>query len=135
QRQSDAAAVRQHARRPRRDCPRRRGLPASRPDEARRMSNEDLQALRNPLLLLVIVLIAGAAAVYYSGQFRDSARRQLTTQEAQLRDARLRLQRSGDEREIIVRHLDRYRTLQRAGFIGEEQRINWLDGLRVANQQ
>lgn len=99
------------------------------------MSNEDLQALRNPLLVLVIVLIAGAAAVYYSGQFRDSARRQLTTQEAQLRDARMRLQRSGDEREIIVRHLDRYRTLQRAGFIGEEQRINWLDGLRVANQQ
>jgi hypothetical protein len=34
-----------------------------------------------------------------------------------------------------VRYLDRYRQLERAGFIGEEQRINWLDGLRVANQQ
>ena len=34
-----------------------------------------------------------------------------------------------------MRYLDGFRQLERTGFVGEEQRINWLDGLRLANQQ
>ena len=34
-----------------------------------------------------------------------------------------------------MRYLGSYQYLQRLGFAGDEQRINWLDGLRVANQQ
>ena len=52
-----------------------------------------------------------------------------------MNDARTRLQRSGDEKEIIVRYLSAYQYLQQLGFVGDEQRINWLDGLRVTNQQ
>ena len=99
------------------------------------MSQEDLQALRSPLLVLVIVLLAGAAAIYYSDRLKTIAGQQLVQQQGQLKEARTRLQKSGDEKDIIVRYVDEYRRLQRAGFIGEEQRINWLDALRVANQQ
>ena len=52
-----------------------------------------------------------------------------------MREARTRLQKSGDEKEIIVRELPGYQYLQRIGFIGDEQRLNWLEGLRLANQQ
>lgn len=99
------------------------------------MSHEDLQALRAPLLLLAIVLLAGAAAIYYTDRLTAAAREQLAQQKKQRQDARTRLQKSGDERDLIVRYRDSYRQLERAGFIGEEQRINWLDGLRLANQQ
>jgi len=99
------------------------------------MNAADLQALRNPLLFLLAVLIAGASAIYYSDRLKAMARQQLVQQQAQLSAARTRLQRSGDEKDIIVRYLDSYRQLERSGFIGEEQRINWLDGLRLANQQ
>jgi hypothetical protein len=99
------------------------------------MNQEDLQALRVPLLVLVIVLLAGAGAVYYSDRLAADARQQLAQQRNQLKDARTRLQKSGDERDIIVKYLDGYRQLERSGIIGEEQRINWLDGLRIANQQ
>jgi len=99
------------------------------------MNAADLQALRNPLLFLLAVLIAGASAIYYSDRLKAMARQQLVQQQGQLREARTRLQRSGDEKDIIVRYLDGYRQLERSGFIGEEQRINWLDGLRLANQQ
>jgi hypothetical protein len=34
-----------------------------------------------------------------------------------------------------VRYLGAYQELQRIGFAGEEQRINWLDGLRLANER
>ena len=99
------------------------------------MKPEDLKALRNPLIVLVAVLLAGAAAIYYTDQQVVAARQQLAQQQSQLREARTRLQKSGDERDIIARYVDRFRQLERAGFIGEEHRINWLDSLRIANQQ
>jgi hypothetical protein len=99
------------------------------------MNQEDLQALKVPLLVLLVVLVAGAAAIYYTDRLTVTARQQLAQQQKQLKDARTRLQKSGEEKDLIVRYLDSFRQLERAGFIGEEQRINWLDGLRIANQQ
>jgi hypothetical protein len=64
-----------------------------------------------------------------------SARQQLAQQQVQLKDARTRLQKSGEEKDIIVRYIGGFRQLERTGFVGDEQRINWLDGLRLANQQ
>jgi hypothetical protein len=99
------------------------------------MNQSDLQALKGPLLVLLVVLLAGAAAVYYSDRMVKEARQQLTQQQLLLKDARTRLQKSGEEKDVIVKYLDSFRQLQSAGIIGEEQRINWLDGLRLANQQ
>lgn len=99
------------------------------------MNPSDLQALRNPLLVLLAVLVASAAAIYYSDRLMETERRQLMQQQAQFKQAQVRLQKSGDEKDIIVRYLNRYRELERTGLVGEEQRINWLDGLRLANQQ
>jgi primosomal replication protein N len=99
------------------------------------MNQSDLQALRQPLLVLLAVLVAGALAIYFTDRLMAAERRQMQQQQAQLKQAQIRLQKSGDEKDIIVRYLDRFRQLERTGFIGEEQRINWLDGLRLANQQ
>ena len=99
------------------------------------MNQADLQALRNPLLLLAGVALLCAFAVYFSGRLMIAARQQLAQQQVQLKEARTRLQKSGDEKDIIVRYIGAFRQLERTGFVGDEQRINWLDGLRLANQQ
>lgn len=99
------------------------------------MTQADLQALKNPLLVLLAVLVAAAATIYFTDQLTVSARRQLAQQQSQLKEARTRLQKSGDEKDIIIRYLQGFRRLQLSGFVGEEQRINWLDGLRLTNQQ
>jgi len=99
------------------------------------MNQSDFEALRTPLLVLLAVLVAGAGAIFYTDRLLASERQQLLQQQGQLKQAHVRLQKSGDERDIIVLYLDRYRQLERTGFVGEEQRINWLDGLRLANQQ
>ena len=99
------------------------------------MNQGDLAALRNPLLVLVVLLLISAAAVYSMEQIKDSAQRQLALQQARLKEARTRLQKSGDEKDVIVRYRDAFRALERAGFVGDEKRINWLDGLRLTNQQ
>lgn len=97
------------------------------------MNTEDLQALRGPLILLVLVIAAAAGAVYYTHTLQQQAQAALVRQQSQLREAQTRMQRSGDEKVIIVQYVDQYRELQQSGFIGDEQRFNWLDALRTAN--
>lgn len=99
------------------------------------MTQADIQAVRNPLLVLAAVLVAAAGAVYYTDRLATGARRDLSQQQTQLREARTRLQRSGDEKDLIVRYLGAFQQLERRGFVGEERRINWLDALRQTNQQ
>jgi hypothetical protein len=99
------------------------------------MNRDDLKALRNPLIALAFTLLAAAGLVYYSGSVLESARQLLTQREGELKQARLRIQNAGEEREMIGRYLSGYQQLARSGFVGEEQRINWLDSLRLASQQ
>ena len=99
------------------------------------MNPSDLRALRDPLIVMIVVLAACFGLIYYLSSSLDTATRELAKQQSLLRDARTRLSRSGDEKQVIVRYLDDYESLQKLGFVGEEQRINWLEGLRLTNQQ
>lgn len=99
------------------------------------MTRADLHAIRTPSLVLAFILVAAAGTIYYTDKLVAGERQQLARQEAQMREARIRLQKSGEEKDVIVRYLGAYQQLQRRGFVGEEQRINWLDGLRLTNQQ
>lgn len=99
------------------------------------MTASDFKSLRASAIVLLLTVLAGSGAVYYTDLMLQEAKRQLAQQENLLKEARNRLYQSGEEKEIITRYLDRYIQLQRIGFVGEEQRINWLDGLRVANQR
>ncbi|HJQ63553.1 MAG TPA: hypothetical protein VJ834_11865 [Burkholderiales bacterium] len=99
------------------------------------MKGNELKTLQVPAIVLIVVALAAVASVYYTDRLLAVARQQLAQQETLLKEARNRLYQSGEERELIARYLDRYVQLQRVGFVGDEQRINWLDGLRVANQR
>lgn len=99
------------------------------------MNAIDLRALKTPLIALAVSIAIGVGLPYYTDIKLQDAKRELAQQQKQERDARTRLQKSGEEKEIIVRYLNAYQYLQRLGFVGEEQRINWLDGLRLTNQQ
>jgi hypothetical protein len=99
------------------------------------ITRQDLQALRTPLIALASALVAAIALISFSATVLDKARQLLVQRETQLREARLRIQNAGEEKEMISRYLGAYQQLARAGFVGEEQRINWLDSLRLANEE
>ena len=99
------------------------------------MTGADFKALRTPVIVLGVIAACVAGAVYFTNGLAAAARADLVRQQGLLRDARTRLQRSGEEKEIIVRYLGAYRQLESRGFVGGEKRINWLDALRQANQQ
>ncbi len=99
------------------------------------MNTDELKALRGPLIFLVLILAIASGGIYYTYLLRQQAQALLVQQQGQLREAEMRMQRSGDEEAIIIQYVEKYRQLQRSGFVGDEQRINWLDGLRVANER
>ena len=99
------------------------------------MNREDLHALRIPFVVMAMTLLAAVGVVYVSGAMLDQATVNRTQREAQLREARLRIQNAGEEKERISQYVGGYQQLARGGLVGEEQRINWLDSLRIANQQ
>lgn len=99
------------------------------------MTQADLKSLQAPLLLLAFVMLVAAGAIYYAKLMLDQAEARLAAQEKQLIATRIQLQRSGIEKQTIEAYIGGYYELARGGFVGGEQRISWLDGLRVANQR
>jgi hypothetical protein len=99
------------------------------------ITGKDLTRLKFPALIFLAAVTIAVVLVSLSSGYRDRVERELGTQENALREARNRYHRSGDEREIILRDLPVYQQLQQQGFIGAERRINWLEGLRVANAE
>lgn len=98
-----------------------------------KLSGADWQALRYPLLTLLAALLLGAVLVFFTRQALNQASAQLARQEQALREARDRLHKSGEEKDKILRYRAAYIDLQQRGFVGEEQRINWVDALRAAS--
>ncbi len=97
------------------------------------MNSEELKALRTPLIVLLVVIAMVAAAVYYTDLLAKQSAAALARQKGEFQTAQSRMRQSGDEKNTIVQFVDKYRDLEKSGFAGEEQRINWLDALRNAN--
>ncbi|MGH8758075.1 MAG: hypothetical protein ACREVW_00945 [Burkholderiales bacterium] len=100
-----------------------------------KLAAKDLAAMKLPLLLLAAAIAVSFLLVRFCADKRDKAELQHRIQSTALQEARSRYQRSGDERETILRYLPAYQQLENQGFVGTEQRINWLEGLRMANTQ
>jgi hypothetical protein len=99
------------------------------------MNRGTITAFAKPLVALALTLLVAAGAIVYSRASLDDARQHLAQRETRFKEARLRIHDAGAEKETITRYLDGYQELARAGFAGEEQRINWLEGLRRASEE
>jgi hypothetical protein len=100
-----------------------------------KITGKDLTRLKLPALAFLAAATVSFALVSLSSGYRDRVERELRTQASAMQEARNRYQRSGEEREIILRYLPVYQQLEQQGFVGAERRINWLEGLRTANAE
>ncbi len=97
--------------------------------------SKDLGAMKMPLLALAIAVAASFAMIAFSSNQHSQSEKQYRDQLTALQEARTRYQRSGDERETVTHYLQAYRQLEKIGFVGAEQRLNWVESLRAANAQ
>lgn len=99
------------------------------------LSRQDWRALSRPLAVLAAVAAVSVIAVGYAGQAVKRAQVELKTEDSALIEARNRVRQSDQEKRVIEQYVEPYRQLERAGIVGEEQRISWIDALRIANQE
>ncbi|HEU4707992.1 MAG TPA: hypothetical protein VFS17_01660 [Methylophilaceae bacterium] len=99
------------------------------------ISGQDFRKLRYPIIALGVVLILATLLVGFAENMKSKNEQAMQTQQQQLNQARQRYESSGQEKEIITKYLPLYRKLIEDGFIGEERRIEWVDGLRNVHQQ
>jgi hypothetical protein len=100
-----------------------------------KFSAADWLFLRMPLLVFSAILLLGVGLIWFTQQQLDQSGHALKKQQEAYREANGRLHKSGDEKERILRYRPAFQALQRSGFVGEEQRINWVDALRAASLQ
>lgn len=91
-------------------------------------------SLKGPTLLLLIAMISSAAAVAWSSKQDSAARTALQQQQTGLNAARARQQQGQTEARLIAQHLDAYHALMARGFVGEENRLAWIEAVQLANR-
>jgi len=99
------------------------------------MKRELLGQLGAPIVLFALVTSIFVGGVIYTGGVADDADTRRTTQQQLLSSARARKANAGLEKDLIMRFGPVYERLENVGFIGTEQRLDWVDSLRTANSE
>ncbi len=99
------------------------------------MSQQDWRKLRNPIIGLGVAFILAGLLISLTEQYRKTNETALQAQQNLLNRARQKYQSSGLEKETIMQYLPAYNDLLSSGFIGEEQRIEWIETLRQIHHQ
>lgn len=87
--------------------------------------------LLNLLAAIVLAWLITSAASNHEAKATET----LQQQNAELEKARQQNQASGSEKENIIKYLPLYQDLIKRGFIGEEQRVDWVSDLRNISQR
>ncbi len=95
-----------------------------------KLEKQDWQNLQTPLLILAAVIMAVVSLFSFAQYFNAKQKVALQNQQNQLNTARQRYLSSGAEKDMIVEYLPKYQALISKGFVGEEQRIEWVENLR-----
>lgn len=95
-----------------------------------KLSQQDILKLKTPTIILIVVILLMALLVWWSEHHKLEVRGRLQMQKEQLMQAEQRFRTSGQEKDTIIKYLPEYQRLIDIGFIGQEKRLEWVDGLR-----
>ncbi|HQS81415.1 MAG TPA: hypothetical protein PKV42_03035 [Thiobacillus sp.] len=98
------------------------------------MIRPPIAALKTSILLLLAASVLSAAGIFWSHRQDADARADLQGQQAALGAAHARQQQGQTEARLIAQHLDAYHALIARGFVGEENRLAWIEAVHLANQ-
>ena len=100
-----------------------------------KFASSDLRKLQMPLLILAATLILAWLIISTADERELKTTEMFQKQNAELEKARQQYRASGSEKDNIVKYMPLYERLIKRGFIGEEQRVDWISDLRNINQR
>lgn len=98
-------------------------------------SVSDLLQIKSSVLLLLFVLCAGGTAIAASEYFAAHAQRKLHDMQRQHGAARKQLAAAYADHQDIETYTVEYEGLRRRNIIGDEHRLDWIEGLQNIRQQ
>jgi hypothetical protein len=99
------------------------------------LTAQDWRKLQLPIITLGVALIVSTLLYSATDARILKVRNDLQKQQTALRQARQHLETSGMEKDNIVKFMPAYQKLIDRGFVGEEQRVDWIDDLRKINMR
>jgi len=94
-----------------------------------KFSKADFMLIRWDILLLCASLLVSVLILYSSDEYAVKANRDTQSAQRQLSDARNRLNTAHEDQKNMAIYADEYRTLDERKIIGDDHRLDWLEGL------
>lgn len=100
-----------------------------------KFSKADFPLMRRSILALAASLAISAVVLYSSGQYAEKTQRDLRNAQNMGNDARNRLTAANEDKENMSIYADEYGTLIERKIIGDDQRLDWMEGLEKLRRQ
>lgn len=100
-----------------------------------KFSKSDFHLMRFNVLALAAALLAGATFLYISGKYVERTQKELRAAQNRLNDARHRLSMAYEDQKNMAIYADEYRALDQRKIIGDDRRLDWMEGLEKIRQQ
>lgn len=98
-------------------------------------SQSDFRHIRWSLLIFLLILGTGSAVILASESFIEQAQRDQKEARRQMLEARARLATAEADRENMRTYTLEYNALLKRNVIGNDQRLDWVEGLDRIRQQ
>lgn len=98
-------------------------------------SRSDLPHIKWSLLTFLLALTMGGSAVLISQKFANDAQIARRDAQQQLNAARSKLNAAHDDQENMATYTKEYSAIQRREIIGNEQRLNLIEGLETLRKR
>ncbi len=99
------------------------------------LSTADLSDLKWSLGAFLLSLLLGGSLIAASNQSQEQALKNRQTAQSQLGEARSQLSAAENDQENMSSYAMEYNTLVTQKVIGNEQRLDWIEGLEKLRQQ
>jgi hypothetical protein len=100
-----------------------------------KFSKSDFPLMRNSLLAMCASIAVSAIALYSSGQYAEKTRGGLHSALTMLDDVHNRLKAALEDQKNMAIYSDEYGTLSENKIIGDDQRLDWMEGMEKLHRQ
>jgi len=98
-------------------------------------SLSDLPQIKWSLWTFLLTLTIGGSAVFISQKYADNAQNVKRAAQQQLTEARSKLNAARNDQENMAHYTKEYSAIQRREIIGDEQRLNLIEGLETLRKR
>lgn len=91
-------------------------------------------ALKLSFALVLAALVLAVVGIVWSRGVAHDAQAALAREQAAYDDAEKKLARSRDQQRLVETHLNEYRALVGGGFVGDEDRLAWIEAVQLASR-